>query len=181
VYRTEFGRRRGKRVIKPKLGLIVASANGAGGYRSTESLGPLWLCASTGRYFIHSEFCPGCGKPPDNGQHQAVHYGWVLLPLADAWADLRLGLAQGSAQALPSQGAAIGPTELRFLQEAFAQVKPGHDVQLRSPHEAWGIARSWSTEEINQFSVIAGKRGLELLFLCKQIDQTPPPNDSGRA
>lgn len=181
VYRTEFARRQGRQVIKPKLGLIVASANGTGGYRSTESLGPLWLCVPTGRYFIDSDLCPGCGKPPGSGQHQAVHYGWVLLPLADAWTALRLGAAQPQVQDLPSQGTAIGPDELRFLQEAFGEVQPGRGVRLRSPHDAWDIARGWSAKEVNQFSVIAGKRGLELLFLCKQSYQTRPPSDSGRA
>jgi len=191
VYRSDFSERAGKRVIRQKLGLIVASLGGSAGYRSTETLGPLWVCASSGRYFLSPDRCPGCGTAAAAGGHQQVGHGWVLLPLADAWADLRRSawpagpVAESAGARAAARPAAAQPAvsqeELRALGRAFAQMHPEQAFVLRSPADAWQVARDWTHGEIDMFRKIVGQPGLELLYRCKQAAEAAPPGDTGQS
>lgn len=171
IYRCEFGQRAGRRVAKPKLGVIVTSHEGSAGYRSTEPLGPLWMCGKSGRYFLSREHCPDCGASPDNGHHEAVHHGWVLLPLADAWTALRQTAWQpGAADLIASS--TVSAEDLRFLDRVISSLGLVQSGQLESPADVWAVAQAWSGGDIDEFRAAAGERGLELLLRCKQATET---------
>jgi len=183
VYRCDFVERAGKRVLRPKLGLVVASEQGGAGYRSTQALGPLWLCAATGRYFLSPEYCPDCQTEAATDRHEPVGHGWVLLPLADAWQDL-LDTRHPAAPATPVQPAEETPVsreELMFLEQAIGEMGPDYACVLRTSADAWDVAERWSRDEMDQFCAIAGERGLRLLFRCKQEAEALPPGERGES
>jgi len=174
VYRSEFIWRGGRRLLRPKLGLVVAGEAGCAGYGSTEPLGPVWVCRSTGRYSCSGCYCPECGPGQERG-HERVHHGWVLLPLAGAWADLRAtaGLDDLLVDGAPADHGApadntVGQAELRFLADVCGQLPPGSQRQFEAPADAWALAKGWSSAEMNRFKDLAGLRGLELLLRCRR-------------
>ena len=176
VYRSEFIERNGRRLLRPKLGIVVASQTqegGNAGYSSTEPLGPIWLCRQCGRYSRSAGHCPECG-PGSERAHERVHHGWVLLPLAAAWADLKA--TAGPAADDTADTAAddvVGETDLAFLADACSQLLPREERQLGTPADVWALAKGWSPAEMNAFRSLAGLRGLELLFHCRQIAEAP--------
>jgi hypothetical protein len=176
VYRSEFIERDGRRLLRPKLGIVVASQSqegGNAGYSSTEPLGPIWLCRECGRYSRASGRCPECGLGRERA-HERLHHGWVLLPLAAAWADLKA--TAGPADDDTAGAAAddvVGERDLAFLADVCSQLLPREQRQLKSPADVWALARGWSTAEMNAFRSLAGLRGLELLFHCRQIAEAP--------
>jgi hypothetical protein len=171
VYRSEFIWRGGRRLLRPKLGLVVASQSeeaGNAGYASTEPLGPIWVCRTSGRYSCSGRYCPECGPGQEPG-HERVHHGWVLLPLAGAWAELR---ATAGLDDLPAAGSAddtVGDADLRFLADVCGRLPPGNQRQFEAPADAWALAKGWSAVEMNRFKDLAGLRGLELLLRCRQF------------
>jgi hypothetical protein len=172
VYRSEFIWRDGRRLLRPKLGLVVASQSddgGHAGYGSTEPLGPVWVCRASGRYSCSGRCCPECGPGQERG-HEPVPHGWVLLPLAGAWADLRAtaGLDDEQAAGSPADDA-VGQADLRFLADVCGQLPPGNKRQFEAPADAWAVAKGWSSAEMNSFTDLAGLRGLELLLRCRRI------------
>ncbi len=179
VYRSDFTERAGKRVIRPKLGLIVASEQGRAGYRSTQPLGRLWLCTSSGRYFLSSEYCPDCQTGTADGQHEQVSHGWVLLPLADAWQDLLSTRQPPPEPVLPDRAVSASKEDLMLLQQAFSAMGLEHARALRTAADAWNVAREWKRDEMDQFMPIAGKEGLEALLRCKQVAEASSPEDGG--
>jgi hypothetical protein len=176
VYRSEFIERDGRRLLRPKLGIVVASQTqegGNAGYSSTEPLGPIWLCRQCGRYSRSAGHCPECG-PGRERAHERVHHGWVLLPLAAAWADLKA--TAGPAADDTADTAAddvVGETDLAFLAEVCSQLVPLEQRQFGTPADVWALAKGWSPAEMNAFRNLAGLRGLELLFHCRQIAEAP--------
>jgi len=181
VYRSEFIWRDGRRLLRPKLGLVVAAEGGNAGYGSTEPLGPVWVCRSTGRYSCSGRYCPECGPGQERG-HERVHHGWVLLPLAGAWADLRAtaGLDDLQVNVSPADGVSpadtgspadntVGDADLRFLADVCGHLPPGHQRQFEAPADAWALAKGWSSAEMNRFKDLAGLRGLELLLRCRRF------------
>jgi hypothetical protein len=176
VYRSEFIERDGRRLLRPKLGIVVASQSqegGNAGYGSTEPLGPIWLCRQCGRYSRSAGHCPECGPGRDRA-HERVHHGWVLLPLAAAWADLKAtaGPADDDTAGTAADDV-VGETELAFLADVCSKLPPGGRRQLGTPAEVWALAKGWSSAEMNAFRSLAGLRGLELLFRCRQIAEAP--------
>ena len=176
VYRSEFIERGGRRLLRPKLGIVVASQTqegGNAGYSSTEPLGPIWLCRQCGRYSRSAGHCPECG-PGRERAHERVHHGWVLLPLAAAWADLKA--TAGPAADDTADTAAddvVGETDLAFLADVCSQLVPLEQRQFGTPADVWALAKGWSPAEMNAFRNLAGLRGLELLFHCRQIAEAP--------
>ena len=176
VYRSEFIERDGRRLLRPKLGIVIASQSqegGNAGYGSTEPLGPIWLCRQCGRYSRAAGHCPECGPGRDRA-HEQVHHGWVLLPLGAAWADLKA--TAGPVDDDTADTAAddvVGETDLAFLTEVCSQLAPRERRQLETPADVWALARGWSSAEMNAFRNLAGLRGLELLFRCRQIAEAP--------
>src|ERR1700689_974394 len=176
VYRSEFIERDGRRLLRPKLGIVVASQSqegGNAGYSSTEPLGPIWLCRQCGRYSRAAGHCPECG-PGRERAHERVHHGWVLLPLAAAWADLKAtaGPADDDTAGTAADDV-VGETDLAFLADVCSQLLPREQRQLGTPADVWALAKGWSTAEMNAFRSVAGLRGLELLFHCRQIAEAP--------
>jgi hypothetical protein len=172
VYRSEFIWRGDRRLLRPKLGIVVASQSeegGNAGYGSTEPLGPVWVCRTSGRYSRSGRYCPECGPGPERA-HERVHHGWVLLPLAGAWADLRAtaGLDDPQAARSPADDA-VGDADLRFLADVCGQLPPANQWQFGAPADAWALAKGWSSVEMKRFTDLAGLRGLELLLRCRQI------------
>src|ERR1700691_2885025 len=175
-YRSEFIERDGRRLLRPKLGIVVASQSregGNAGYSSTEPLGPIWLCRQCGRYSRAAGHCPECG-PGRERAHERVHHGWVLLPLAAAWADLEgtAGPADDDTAGTAADDV-VGETDLAFLADVCSQLLPREQRQLGTPADVWALAKGWSTAEMNAFRSLAGLRGLELLFHCRQIAEAP--------
>jgi hypothetical protein len=183
VYRSEFIWRDGRRLLRPKLGLIVAGEGGNAGYGSTEPLGPIWVCRSTGRYSCSGRYCPECG-PGQEHEHERVQHGWVLLPLAAAWADLRAtaglddlpvdgnGSAAGDGSPADHGSPAdnmVGDADLRFLADVCGQLPPGNQRPFGAPADAWALAKGWSSADMNRFRDLAGIRGLELLLRCRRF------------
>jgi hypothetical protein len=172
VYRSEFIWRDGRRLLRPKLGVVVASQLGEAGnagYGSTEPLGPIWVCRKSGRYLRAGGRCPGCG-PGHDGVHEPVHHGWVLLPLAEAWADLRATAGPGDHHtAGHAADDAVGEADLRFLADVCSQLPPGLQRHFDTPQDVWALAKGWSSAEMNAFKNLAERRGLELLLRCKHI------------
>jgi hypothetical protein len=178
VYRSEFSQRGGKSVIKPKLGLIVTSPTGAGGYRSTEPLGPLRICNSSGRYYLTNNNCPECGVSAHLAQHPVVPYGWVLLPLAEAWADLRDPTVASASTINPLTEPAVTAAELRYLEEVFGKVQ-SEQPELDSAADAWRVVRNWSVAQVGQFCAITGDGGPDLLLRVKRAAEASPPDETG--
>jgi hypothetical protein len=176
VYRSEFIERDGRRLLRPKLGIVVASQSqegGNAGYGSTEPLGPIWMCRQCGRYSRSAGQCPGCGPVPERA-HERVHHGWVLLPLAAAWADLKATAGPGDDDmASKAAGDAVAEADLRFLADVCGQLTPREPRQPGTPADVWALAKGWSSADMNAFRSLAGRRGLELLFQCRQIAETP--------
>jgi hypothetical protein len=176
VYRSEFIERDGRRLLRPKLGIVVASQSpegGNAGYGSTEPLGPIWLCRLCGRYSRSAGHCPECGPGRDRTRER-VHHGWVLLPLGAAWADLKAtaGPADDDMDAVAADGI-VGAADLAFLADVCSQLPPRGRLQLETPADVWALARGWSSAEMNEFRNLAGLRGLELLFRCRQSAEAP--------
>jgi hypothetical protein len=170
VYRSEFIWRDGRRLLRPKLGLVVASQSeeaGNAGYSSTEPLGPIWVCRTSGRYSCSGRYCPECGPGQERG-HERVHHGWVLLPLAGAWADLKATAGLDDLMDSPADGA-VGDADLRFLADVCGQLPSGYQRQFEAPADAWALAKGWSSVDMNSFTDLAGLRGLELLLRCRLI------------
>jgi hypothetical protein len=176
VYRSEFIERDGRRLLRPKLGIVVASQSqegGNAGYSSIEPLGPIWLCRECGRYSRAAGHCPECG-PGRERAHERVHHGWVLLPLAAAWADLKATAGPADDDtAGTAAGDVVRETDLAFLADVCSQLLPREQRQLGTPADVWALAKGWSTAEMNAFRSVAGLRGLELLFHCRQIAEAP--------
>jgi hypothetical protein len=174
VYRSEFIWRDGRRLLRPKLGIVVASQAGDGGnagYGSTEPLGPIWVCRASGRYLRAEGRCPGCG-PGQDGVHEPAGHGWVLLPLAEAWADLRATAGLGDHPAAGhAADDAVGEADLRFLADICSQLPPGVQRHFVTPQDVWALAKGWSSAEMNAFTGLAERRGLELLLRCRQITE----------
>jgi hypothetical protein len=172
VYRSEFIWRDGRRLLRPKLGIVITSQfqeAGNAGYGSTEPLGPIWVCRTSGRYLRAGGRCPECG-PAQNGGHEPAHHGWVLLPLADAWADLRATAGLGDHHAAGhAADDAVGEADLRFLADICSQLPPGLQRHFDTPEDVWALAKGWSSAEMNAFKNLAERRGLELLLRCRQI------------
>lgn len=174
VYRSEFTQREGRRVLKPKLGIIVSYPDeGNAGYTSTASLGPLWLCRRSGRYSLSGAYCPESACGPARGcALELVHHGWVLLPLSEAWADLKATSSGDDNQTLGALAAStVGVDDLRLLAELCSQLKPGQQYRFETPADVWALARGWGLTEMNGFMAIGKQRGLELLLRCKKIAQ----------
>lgn len=176
VYRSEFIWRDGRRLLRPKLGIVVASQSpdgGNAGYSSTEPLGPIWMCRDCGRFSRSAGHCPECG-PVSDREHERVHHGWVLLPLAAAWADLRVTAGPGDDD-MAGTGAdgVVGEADLRFLADVCSQLPLRKRRRFGTPADAWALAKGWSSAEMNAFKDLAGLRGLELLFQCRQIAEAP--------
>jgi hypothetical protein len=193
VYRSDFAVRGGKRVLNPKLGLVVASQTGPefiphaatsvdekafraiggspAGYTPTTSLGTLWVCAGCGRYSLSEGYCPspGCSPARKHGQSR-VPYGWVLLPLEEAWDDLKATAGKAGPELVlgPISGA-----DLAYLLRILSQILPGERPPLDTPHDIWQYARTWPAAVIDQFRALGGERGLELLWRCKMQAETP--------
>jgi hypothetical protein len=176
VYRSEFIERDGRRLLRPKLGIVVASQSqegGNAGYSSTEPLGPIWLCRQCGRYSRAAGHCPECG-PGRERAHERVHHGWVLLPLAAAWADLKATAGPADDDtAGTAAGDVVRERDLAFLADVCSQLLLREQRQLGTPADVWALAKGWSTAEMNAFRSLAGLRGLELLFHCRQIAEAP--------
>jgi hypothetical protein len=175
VYRSEFIERAGRRMLRPKLGIVVASQSpdgGNAGYGSTEPLGAIWLCRECGRYSRSAGHCPECGRRGERA-HERVHHGWVLLPLAAAWADLKATAGPDDDDAPGTAVGDVAGEALRFLASVCGQLAPGGQAQLRTPAEVWALAKGWSSAEMNAFRNLAGLRGLELLFNCRRIAEAP--------
>ena len=175
VYRSEFIERDGRRLLRPKLGIVVASQSqegGNAGYGSTEPLGPIWMCRQCGRYSRSAGHCPECGPGRDRA-HERVHHGWVLLPLAGAWADLKATAGPGDDDTAGNGGGVVGEADMRFLADVCSQLPPREQRQLGAPSDVWALAKGWSSAEMNAFRDLAGLRGLELLFQCRQIAEAP--------
>jgi hypothetical protein len=172
VYRSEFIWRDGRRLLRPKLGIVIASQSedgGNAGYGSTEPLGPIWVCRASGRYSRSACSCPECG-PGQERAHERVHHGWVLLPLAGAWADLKAtaGL-DGLQTACPPADDVVSDADLRFIADVCGQLPPGSQRRFEAPADAWALAKGWSSADMNRFRDLAGLRGLELLLRCRRI------------
>ena len=175
VYRSEFIERDGRRLLRPKLGIVVASQSqdgGNAGYGSTEPLGPIWLCRECGRYTRSAGRCPECGRRSERA-HERVHHGWVLLPLAAAWADLKATAGPDDDDTAGTAAEDVAGEALRFLAGVCGQLAPVGQGQPRTPADVWALAKGWSSAEMNAFRNLAGLRGLELLFLCRQIAEAP--------
>jgi hypothetical protein len=173
VYRSEFGSQDGLRVLRPRLGIVIARAGLGTSYQPTSPLGQLRICAGSGRYSLSAGYCPdpGCQAEP-RGRHDPIRPGWVLTPLADAWDDLIRTVAHPD-QPGPAESDPIGPAELTVLEQAFAQLQPDQQVRLTSAGQAWACARDWSAADADQFRQLAGRAGLELLLRCKQAAGQP--------
>jgi hypothetical protein len=98
----------------------------------------------------------------------------VLLPLAAAWADLKAtaGPADDDTAGTAADGV-VGERDLAFLADVCSQLLPRERRQLGTPADVWALAKGWSTAEMNAFRSVAGLRGLELLFHCRQIAEGP--------
>jgi hypothetical protein len=158
-------------MLRPKLGIVViwqSEVAGSAGYCSTAPLGPLWLCRTSGRYSRSQQYCPACGPDPGPG-HEPVPHGWVLLPREQAWHDLVGTAGRGGSADGPASGATVSESDLRYLEEVFAELQPGTQPTFATPADVWAAARGWSIEEMERFRDLAGQRGLELLLRCKQI------------
>ena len=71
VYRSEFGQRNGRRHLKPRLGIVVATSTedaGNAGYTPTTQLGRLWVCSASGRYSLSETHSSGPGLWPALGR-----------------------------------------------------------------------------------------------------------------
>jgi hypothetical protein len=175
VYRSEFIERDGRRLLRPKLGIVIASQSqegGNAGYGSTEPLGPIWLCRECGRYSRSAGHCPECGAGSGRA-HERLHHGWVLLPLAAAWADLKATAGPDDDDTVGTAADDVAGEAFRFLASACSQLAPGGQGRLRTPADVWALAKGWSSAEMNAFRSLAGLRGLELLFHCRQIAEAP--------
>lgn len=167
VYRSDFTERNGRRLPRPKLGIVVvlrSDTPGRAGYCPTTPLGPLWLCRASGRYSCSRQYCPACGASPGQG-HEPVPYGWVLLPHGQAWQDLK-----DTARPRPGvAGGQVREADLRFLTEIFAELRPGPQPVFADPACVWAAARAFSLADMERFRELAGRRGLELLLRCKEM------------
>jgi hypothetical protein len=175
VYRSEFIERDGRRLLRPKLGIVVASQSqegGNAGYGSTEPLGPIWLCRECGRYSRSAGHCPECGSGSERARER-VHHGWVLLPLAAAWADLKATAGPDDDDTVAAAAGDVAGEALCFLADVCGQLAPGGQGQLTTPADVWALAKGWTSAEMNAFRSLAGLRGLELLFRCRQIAEAP--------
>lgn len=176
VYQSEAILRGGRRSLKPKLGIVITSAAGRSGYTPTSPLGSLRVCCASGRYSLSDAYCPapGCGASP-SGDHKPMHHGWVLLPLGDAWADLKATLRAAPGPASTPARPPISEADLQLLGKIFAELLPGDRQRLEQQADFWESARGWSSEEMDLFRDRAGLRGLEMLFRCKEIATAPRP------
>ena len=175
VYRSEFIERDGRRLLRPKLGIVVASQSqegGNAGYGSTEPLGPIWMCRHCGRYSRSAGHCPECG-PGRERAHERVHHGWVLLPLAAAWADLKATAGPGDDDTAGGGDDDVAGEGFRFLADVCSRLPLREQRPLATPADVWALAKGWSSAEMNAFRDLAGLRGLELLFHCRQIAEAP--------
>jgi hypothetical protein len=185
VYQSEFSVRRGKRLLKPKLGLIVDSADGTSGYMPTDPLGPLWVCDISGRYSRSGNYCPnpGCGQPRP-GHHARFKHGWVLLPLSEAWDDLRDTARPEDALVGAGNEHRLSEPDLRLLREELIRLQPANRSRLRTEQEIWAVAQSWSRDDFVRFTRSAGDTGVQLLLQCGQIamasGQGPAPDEEAR-
>jgi len=171
VYQSEFSERRGRLVLKPKLGLIVDSRDGISGYQSTGPLGPLWVCDISGRYSRSGNYCPdpGCG-PAEPGHHATFRHGWVLLPLSrTAWDDLRDTARHEDALAGAASVQRLSESDLRYLREELVRLQLADPSRLRTEEEIWAAAAGWSRDDASTFTQSAGDKGAELLLRCRQI------------
>jgi len=170
VYQSEFSVRRGQRLLKPKLGLIVDSGDGMSGYLPTDPLGPLWVCDISGRYSRSGNYCPnpGCGQAAHD-HHAGFKYGWVLLPLSKAWDDLRDTARPEDVVAVAESGHRLSESDLRWLREELIRLDPANRFRVRTPEDMWAVATSWSRDDIAQFKQSAGDEGIELLMQCRRI------------
>lgn len=194
VYRSDFAVRGGKRVLNPKLGLVVASQAGPeltpaasvdeeafqaigrspAGYTPTTPLGALWVCAGCGRYSLSEGYCPSPGCSPARRHAQSrVPYGWVLLPLEEAWDDLRATAGKAGPEAGSPVPGPVSRADLAYLRRALDQVLPGELPPLDTPRQIWEFARTWPAAVIDDFRALAGERGLELLWRCKMQAGSP--------
>jgi hypothetical protein len=168
VYRSEFAER-GTKTLKPKLGLIVAwlpGEEGKSAYANTAPLGPLWLCRRSGRYSLSPQQCQGTecqaeGRCPVS----AVNHGWVLLPLSEAWDDLK-ATADPAAQ---EASGAVSPGDVRLLAEMFGELWPDRPHQFLVPADVWRAAADWPGADMKNFVARGGQGGLELLLRCKKL------------
>jgi hypothetical protein len=188
VYQSEFSVRGGRQLLKPKLGLIVASGDGTSGYMPTDPLGPLWVCDISGRYSRSGNHCPdpGCGQATP-GHHAQFKHGWVLLPLSKAWDDLRDTARPEDVLAGAENEHRLSESDLRFLRAELIRLQPANRFRLRTEEEIWAVAKGWSLDDYARFKASAGDRGVELLLRCGQIattgargagpDQDPPEDD----
>jgi hypothetical protein len=97
----------------------------------------------------------------------------VLLPLAAAWADLKATAGPGDDDTAGNGGGVVGEADMRFLADVCSQLPPREQRQLGAPADVWALAKGWSSAEMNAFRDLAGLRGLELLFQCRQIAEAP--------
>jgi hypothetical protein len=170
AYRCESTVRNGRRVLKPKLGLVVVPQDGRPeyGYHSTVPLGQLWVCNESGFYSLAPSRCPHCG-PGHEPVHEPVRYGWVLLPLGDAWNRLRATAATPQVEGQP-EGALVTDADLRCLESVFDEMRPGVRHIFNRPEDVWTQAKEFSSEELRLFRSRADRRALELLLLCKEFE-----------
>ena len=182
AYRSEFTFRGGRGVLKPKLGIIVAlpsSSEGIAGYGTTALLGPLWICRRSGRYSLSARHCPSAECRADGKCSLGpVPHGWVLLPLSDAWADLKAtgGLSDDETAGLPP-GGTVSEAELRLVADICGKLWPGREYRFETPADVWTLASSWSSAQMNDFMALGKRPGLELLLRCKEIAQAHPGGD----
>src|SRR6185437_13125170 len=176
VYRSEYIERGGKVVLRPKLGIIVTWPSqdaGSAGYGSTAPLGPLWVCNRCGRYTLSDRHCPSDECRADGRCVLGpVHHGWVLLPLSDAWENLKkTGVPAADETDGTSHDVALLPAELRYLADICGKLPSGRNYRINTPADVWALASSWSTAETAEFTVLGKRHGLELLLRCKEIAQ----------
>ncbi len=182
VYRSEFTFRGGRGILKPKLGIIVAwpsSSEGNAGYGTTALLGPLWICRRSGRYSLSARHCPSAECRADGKCSLGpVPHGWVLLPLSDAWADLKAtgGLGDYETASLPPDGT-VSEAELRLIAGICGKLWPDRECRFETPADVWTLASSWSSAQMNDFMALGKRPGLELLLRCKEIAQAQAGGD----
>lgn len=173
VYQSEFSWRSGKRVLKPKLGIIVIwpANEGNSGYATTMPLGPLWICRRSGRYSLSERHCSSAEcRSGVECTLEPVHHGWVLLPLSNAWADLKATGVSADDETVGSlAGGTLPQADLRFLEGIFSQLRPGHQYRFQTAADVWELAKGWSSAEMNSFMAVGKRHGLELLLRCKEI------------
>ncbi len=170
VYQCEIIERAGKPRLKPKLGLVLSSAEGVSGYMTTEELGALWVCHVSGRYSRSGSYCPNpdCGSHPPGG-HSSFTHGWVLVPLSGAWNDLETTAKQADAPVQVAPEHQISEADLRFLRTEIRRLRPADQLRLDTPEEIWAVAQTLSGDEVASFADLAGSRGAELILQCKEI------------